>query len=162
LLSRNLIADFDDVADKLAQMEGEIADAASVSTASDRLVSAKDSADAALAMLRQWAKDAEANDAVDAGAELKIAIARSSHVPAFVRSAGIRATRVCAQTSSRAEDREDVLRGFDRAVEGGSAVTRRGRGGSSDLSLRLKPSLKNISVSIAEAPALVARYAPDR
>jgi hypothetical protein len=29
---------------------------------SDRLASAKDAADVALAMLRQWAKDADAND----------------------------------------------------------------------------------------------------
>jgi hypothetical protein len=112
----------------LTPMEDEVADAAMLSTASDRLAFAKGTADAALAMLRQWAKDAEANDDGDAGAELKIAIVRSSHVPAFVRSAGIGGPRVCALTSSRAEDRENVLRSFDRTVGGGSAVTRRGRG----------------------------------
>jgi hypothetical protein len=38
-----------------------------LSTASDRLASAKDSVDIALAMLRQWAKDAEATNEGDAG-----------------------------------------------------------------------------------------------
>jgi hypothetical protein len=38
-----------------------------LSAANDRLASAKGAADAALAMLRQWAKDAEANDDGDAG-----------------------------------------------------------------------------------------------
>ena len=56
-LVEGLIAAFDEVADELAQMEDEVAD-----TANDRLASAKGAADAALAMLRQWAKDAEAND----------------------------------------------------------------------------------------------------
>jgi hypothetical protein len=44
----------------------EVADAATVSTVSDRLASAKVAADAALAMLRQWAKDADANTDGDA------------------------------------------------------------------------------------------------
>jgi hypothetical protein len=66
-LVEGLIAAFDEVADELAQIEDEVADAATLDTASDRLASAKDAADAALAILRQWAKDAEANDDGDAG-----------------------------------------------------------------------------------------------
>jgi hypothetical protein len=46
----------------MAEMEGEVADPAMLNTASDRLASAKNAADAALQMLRQWAKAAEAND----------------------------------------------------------------------------------------------------
>jgi hypothetical protein len=65
-LLEGLIAAFDEVADELAQMEDEVADAAMLSTVSDRLASAKVAADAALAMLRQWAKDADANDDGDA------------------------------------------------------------------------------------------------
>ena len=61
-LVEGLIAAFDEVADELAQMEDEVADAAMLSTVSDRLASAKVAADAALAMLRQWAKDADASD----------------------------------------------------------------------------------------------------
>jgi hypothetical protein len=37
-----------------------------LSTVSDRLGSANDAADAALAMLRQWAKDTDVNDDSDA------------------------------------------------------------------------------------------------
>ena len=55
-LVENLIAAFDEVADELAQMEDEVADAAMLHTASDRPASAKDAADAALAMPRQWRK----------------------------------------------------------------------------------------------------------
>ena len=62
-----LIAAFDEVADELAEAEDEVADAAMLSAASDRLASAKTATAAALAMLRQWAKDAEANDDGDAG-----------------------------------------------------------------------------------------------
>jgi hypothetical protein len=47
-------------------MEEEVADAAMLSTVSDRLAFAKDSVDASLAILRQWAKDADANDDGDA------------------------------------------------------------------------------------------------
>jgi hypothetical protein len=65
-LVEGLIAAFDEVADELAQMEDEVADAAVLSTVSDRLASAKVAADAALAMLRQWAKDADASDDGDA------------------------------------------------------------------------------------------------
>jgi len=60
-LVEGLIAAFDELADELAQMEDEVAD-----TANDRLASAKGAADAALAMLRQWAKDAEATNDGDA------------------------------------------------------------------------------------------------
>jgi hypothetical protein len=66
-LVEGLIAAFDEVGDELAQMEDEVADAAMLSTVSDRLASAKGDADVALAMLRQGAKDAEANDDGDAG-----------------------------------------------------------------------------------------------
>jgi hypothetical protein len=51
----------------MAEMEDEVADAAMLNTASDRLASAKDAAHAALAMLRQRAKDAEATNDGDAG-----------------------------------------------------------------------------------------------
>ena len=61
-LVEGLIAAFDELADELAQMEDEVAD-----TANDRLASANGAADAALAMLRQWAKDAEATNDGDAG-----------------------------------------------------------------------------------------------
>jgi hypothetical protein len=54
-LVEGLIAVFDEVADELAQMEDEVADAAMLSTVNDRLASARDAADAARAMLRQWA-----------------------------------------------------------------------------------------------------------
>jgi hypothetical protein len=46
----------------LAEAEDEIADAAMLGTVSDRLASAEDAANAALAMLRKWAKHADAND----------------------------------------------------------------------------------------------------
>jgi hypothetical protein len=61
-LVEGLIAAFDEVADELAQVEDEVAD-----TANDRLAYAKGAADAALAMLRLWAKDAEATNDGDAG-----------------------------------------------------------------------------------------------
>jgi hypothetical protein len=66
-LVEGLIAAFDEVADELAQMEDEVADGAMLNAASKRLQSSKDSAEVALAMLRQWAKDAEANNDGDAG-----------------------------------------------------------------------------------------------
>src|SRR6516164_5567331 len=71
-LVEGLIAAFDEVADELAQTEDEVADAAMLSTASDRLASAKNATAAALAMLRHWAKDAEANDDGDAGGALSL------------------------------------------------------------------------------------------
>jgi hypothetical protein len=64
-LVEGLIAAFDEVADELAEVEDEVA-AAMLSAASDRLASAKNATAAALAMLHQWAKDAEANDDGDA------------------------------------------------------------------------------------------------
>ena len=66
--SQGSIAAFDQVADELAEAEDEVADAAMLSAASDRLASAKNATAAALAMLRQWAKDVEANDDGDADA----------------------------------------------------------------------------------------------
>ena len=63
-----LIAAFDKVADELAEAEDEVTDAAMLGTASVWLASAKDSADAALAMLRQWRKTPEPmNDEGEAG-----------------------------------------------------------------------------------------------
>ena len=66
-LVEGLIDAFDEVADELAAIEDEIADAAFLGTAQDRLASAKDSAATALAPLRQWLKEAEANDEGEAG-----------------------------------------------------------------------------------------------
>jgi hypothetical protein len=66
-LVEGLIAAFDEVAGELAEAEDEVADAAALSTASDRLASAKGAAAAALATLRLWAKDADASDDGDAG-----------------------------------------------------------------------------------------------
>jgi hypothetical protein len=63
----SLIAAFDEVDDELAEAEDEVADDAMLSTVSDRLASAKNSTEAALAMLGQWAKDAETNDDGEAG-----------------------------------------------------------------------------------------------
>jgi hypothetical protein len=63
-LVEGLIAAFDEVADELAQMQDEVADAA-------------------LAMLHQWAKDAEANDDGDAGdrgaRRMRLAFAKLVH-----------------------------------------------------------------------------------
>jgi hypothetical protein len=61
-LVEGLTVAFDQVADELAEAQDEVADAAMLNAASDRLESARGSADAALAMLRQWAKDAEDNE----------------------------------------------------------------------------------------------------
>ena len=52
---------------ELSAIEEEIADAAYLPKAQDRLASAKDSAATALAPLRQWLKEAEANDDGEAG-----------------------------------------------------------------------------------------------
>ena len=60
------IAAFDEVADELAEAEAR-SPTPQCSARSDRLGSAKDAAAAALAMLRQWAEDAEANDRGEAG-----------------------------------------------------------------------------------------------
>jgi hypothetical protein len=62
-----LIATLDEVADELAEAEDEVADAAMINNVSDRLASAKHSVATALAMLPQWAKDAEADDDGEAG-----------------------------------------------------------------------------------------------
>jgi hypothetical protein len=73
-------------------MEDEVADAAMLCTASDRRASAKDSVDAALAMLRQWAKDAEAKImARETIVELKSVMAR--YALASFRLARNRCTR---------------------------------------------------------------------
>jgi hypothetical protein len=61
VLVEALIAAFDEVADELAEAEDEVADAAVLSTVSDRLASRR--AKVALAMLGQWAQDAEEGDA---------------------------------------------------------------------------------------------------
>jgi hypothetical protein len=66
-LVEGLIHALDEVADELTAIEDEIADAAFLGTAQDRLASAKDSAATALAPLRQWLKEAEANDDGEAG-----------------------------------------------------------------------------------------------
>ena len=66
-LVEGLIHALDEVADELTAIEDEIADAAFLGTAQDRLASAKDSAATALAPLRQWLKEAEANDEGEAG-----------------------------------------------------------------------------------------------
>jgi hypothetical protein len=69
-------------------------------------------------VLRQWVEDAEAtNDDEAGGAELKIAIARSSHVPASFRWHGIgaRAFQVSAPTSSGTDDVRDVLLAKNRS-----------------------------------------------
>jgi hypothetical protein len=66
-LVEGLIAALNEITDELAEAEDEVADAAMVNTVSDRLESAKDAVAAALAMLRLWAKDAEANDDGEAG-----------------------------------------------------------------------------------------------
>jgi hypothetical protein len=48
--------------DELSAIAEEVADAAYLPTAQDRLTSAKDRVAEALALLRQWLKEAEAND----------------------------------------------------------------------------------------------------
>jgi hypothetical protein len=90
-----LIATFNEVADELAEAEAELADAAMLTTVSDRLASAKDSAEAALAMLRQSAKDAETNDDGEAGRVIAQCGAAS-----FRWANRLTRSRVCARTSS--------------------------------------------------------------
>ena len=58
-LVEGLIGAFDEVADELAEAEDEVADAAMLSTVSDRLASTKDSAEGCAPMLYQLAKDAD-------------------------------------------------------------------------------------------------------
>ena len=66
-LGEALLDTWAEVADELPAIEDEIADAAFLGTAQDRLASAKDSVATALAPLRQWLKEAEANDEGEAG-----------------------------------------------------------------------------------------------
>jgi hypothetical protein len=58
-LAEVLIAGFAEAADELTAIQDEIGDEAYLGTAQDRLASAKESATAALAALRQWLKEAE-------------------------------------------------------------------------------------------------------
>jgi hypothetical protein len=55
-----LLAEWAEAGDELSAMAEEFADAAYLGTALDRIASAKDSAEAALAALRQLLKEAEA------------------------------------------------------------------------------------------------------
>jgi len=65
-LGEALIDAWAEVADELSAIQDEIADEAYLSTAQDRFASAKDGATEALALLRRWLKEAEANDEGDA------------------------------------------------------------------------------------------------
>ena len=58
-LAEVLIAGFAEAADELTAIQDEIGDEAYLGTAQDRLASAKESATAALAALRQWLREAE-------------------------------------------------------------------------------------------------------
>ena len=57
-----LIAGFAEMADILAALDDKTADEAYLATAQGRLASAKESAKAAVAALRQWLKEAKDND----------------------------------------------------------------------------------------------------
>jgi hypothetical protein len=61
-LVEGLLVGLAEVGDDLAAVQEETADAAALDTALTRLASAKDSADAALAMLGRWTVDAEASE----------------------------------------------------------------------------------------------------
>ena len=61
-LVEGLLVGLAEVGDDLSAVQDETADAARLDTALTRLASAKDSADAALAMLRQWVIEAEADE----------------------------------------------------------------------------------------------------
>ena len=61
-LLEGLLVGLAEVGDDLSAVQDETADAARLDTALTRLASAKDSADAALAMLRQWVIEAEADE----------------------------------------------------------------------------------------------------
>ena len=65
-LVEGLLIGLAEIGDDLSAIQDETADAARLDTALIRLVSAKDSAVAALAMLRQWVIEAEADDAGEA------------------------------------------------------------------------------------------------
>jgi len=58
-LAQVLLADMAEAADELTAIQDEIGDEAFLGTAQDRLASAKESAAAALAALRQWLREAE-------------------------------------------------------------------------------------------------------
>jgi hypothetical protein len=58
-LAEVLLADFAEVANELTAIQDEIGDDAYLGTAQDRLASAKESAEAALAALRQWLREAD-------------------------------------------------------------------------------------------------------
>jgi hypothetical protein len=64
-LAENMLVILAEVADELSAIQDEIVDEAYLGTAQDRLASAKESAKAAIAALRQWLRAAEDND--DAG-----------------------------------------------------------------------------------------------
>ena len=55
-----------EVADELSAIAEKVADEAYLPTAQDRLASAKDRVAEALALLRRWLKEAEANDESEA------------------------------------------------------------------------------------------------
>jgi hypothetical protein len=61
-LGEALLDAFAEVADELSAIRDEIADEAYLNTAQDRLASARDRVAETLALLRQWLKEAEAND----------------------------------------------------------------------------------------------------
>jgi len=61
-LAESLIATAAEAGDELAAIQEEIAGDAYLGTAQDRLASAKESAKAAVAALRQWLGEAEDND----------------------------------------------------------------------------------------------------
>jgi hypothetical protein len=61
-LIEGLLVGLAEVGDELSAVQDETADAARLDTALTRLASAKDSADAALAMLWQWVIEAEADE----------------------------------------------------------------------------------------------------
>jgi hypothetical protein len=58
-LAQVLLADIAEAADELTAIQDEIGDETYLGTAQDRLASAKESATAALAALRQWLREAE-------------------------------------------------------------------------------------------------------
>jgi hypothetical protein len=66
-LAEGLLAIFAAVADELAAVQDEIAAVATLDTAEGELASAKASAEAALAALRQWVMEAEASKDDEAG-----------------------------------------------------------------------------------------------
>ena len=61
-LAESLIADWTQVADELSAIQEKTGDEAYLATAQDRLTSARESADAAIAALRQWLREAEEHD----------------------------------------------------------------------------------------------------